>query len=157
MYIFVRSFFSRHTASMAMVAVGKRPRDGEVLCVAPATCSAVDVASPSDEHTLSLLAGRWPGRESEVRRLWSLLSNAAHSLPIFIHGPTATGKSSIVREVVRSLKMTFAIVDCLSGSAQTMYEGALNQLHHHQPCARSGSADIFVLWQRIHTLPSGPQ
>ena len=114
---------------MAMVAVGKRPRDGEVLCVAPAPCSAVDVPSPSDEHTLSLLANRWPGRESEVRRLWSLLSNAAHSLPIFIHGPTATGKSSIVREVVRSLKMTFAIVDCLSGSAQTMYLISAHRTH----------------------------
>ena len=153
---------------MAMVAVGKRPRDGEVLCVAPATCSAANVPSPSDEHTLSLLANRWPGRESEVRRLWSLLSNAAHSLPIFVHGPTATGKSSIVREVVRSLKMASAIVDCLSGSAQTMYEGALNQLHHHQPCARSGyptlppphpppppplSAEFFLLHQRIQDPP----
>ena len=57
------------------------------------------------------LTSRWPGRREQVGQLLGLLGAPHdHALPIFVHGPPVTGKSSIVRDVFTALGRPFAYV-----------------------------------------------
>lgn len=52
--------------------------------------------------------------------------------PLFVYGPAATGKTSIVREAVRVLKRPHAYVTCRSShSPRLLFESILNQLQGH--------------------------
>jgi len=62
-------------------------------------------------------------------------------VPLFVHGPSGSGKSAVLRAVVDHLKLRTAVVDCLScASPRLVYESALDQLHAHTPSAINGYA-----------------
>ena len=69
-----------------------------------------------------------------------LTPSAAHaqperSLPLFVYGPTGGGKSGVLSDVLASLDVPRAIVDCVAcATPRALYETCLNQLHEHQPC-----------------------
>ena len=55
------------------------------------------------------LCARWPGRREQINKLLGLLGEPHdHALPVFVHGPHVTGKSSIVRDVFTTLGRPFA-------------------------------------------------
>ena len=57
------------------------------------------------------------------------------SLPLFVYGPTGGGKSGVLSDVLASLDVPRAIVDCVAcATPRALYETCLNQLHDHRPC-----------------------
>ena len=73
------------------------------------------------------------------------------SPPLFIHGPSGTGKSGVTRGVLELLSLPCAIIDCMACcSPRLVFETALNQLHGHQPCAANG----YVGWSPCDSIAS---
>ena len=57
-------------------------------------------------------------------------------MPLFVYGPTGGGKSGVLSDVLASLDVPRAIVDCVAcATPRALYETCLNQLHDHRPCA----------------------
>lgn len=78
---------------------------------------------------------RWPEaffsvHRNEIEQLLNLLGRPCDLVPpVFVHGPTATGKTSVVCEAMRVLRLPHAYVSCRScHTSQLMYESILNQL-----------------------------
>jgi hypothetical protein len=80
--------------------------------------------------TLDFLAQILPGRRNEIEQLLNLLGRPCDPVPpVFVYGPTATGKTSVVCEAMRVLRRPHAYVSCRScHTSQLMYESILNQL-----------------------------
>ena len=56
-------------------------------------------------------------------------------MPLFVYGPTGGGKSGVLSDVLASLDVPRAIVDCVAcATPRALYETCLNQLHDHRPC-----------------------
>ncbi|KAF2097151.1 hypothetical protein NA57DRAFT_57751 [Rhizodiscina lignyota] len=65
------------------------------------------------DEILATLNDRYPCRELQIRSLAALYHQEISSPPtLVIHGPDATGKSSIVKDVLRVSALPHAIVDC---------------------------------------------
>ncbi|KAL3154180.1 hypothetical protein ABBQ32_013697 [Trebouxia sp. C0010 RCD-2024] len=62
--------------------------------------------------SLSVLSKRWLGRESQINRLITA-TGAAGTPPLLVYGPSSTGKTSIVRDVLRELQCATAYVNCV--------------------------------------------
>eukprot|EP00965_Chrysotila_dentata_P144351 4768545-Pleurochrysis_carterae.AAC.2 len=93
------------------------------------------------------ISARLPGRETQISSLLRLLQARLllqakeFTVPLFVHGPSGSGKSAVLRAVVDHLKLRTAVVDCLScASPRLVYESALDQLHAHTPSAINGYA-----------------
>ena len=70
---------------------------------------------------------------NEISELLNLLGRPDDPVPpLFVYGPAATGKTSIVREAMRVLKRPHAYVTCRSShSPRLLFESILNQLQGH--------------------------
>ena len=80
---------------------------------AAAAAAAAPPAPPprDDDDARQKLVRRWPERKGEIVQLLGLLGAPHdHAVPIFVHGPPVTGKSSIVRDVFTTTKRPFAYV-----------------------------------------------
>ena len=80
---------------------------------AAAAAAAAPLAPPprDDDDARQKLVRRWPERKGEIVQLLGLLGAPHdHAVPIFVHGPPVTGKSSIVRDVFTTTKRPFAYV-----------------------------------------------
>lgn len=69
---------------------------------------------PALPEELLLLTQRWPCRETQLRQLSSLIpaGNLPSPSTILVHGPHATGKSSIVSAYLDGHKRRYAVVKC---------------------------------------------
>lgn len=103
----------------------------------------------------------YPYRQTQIRQLWSLLSPALTSsntgarasrnipAPIFVSGPTATGKSSVVRDVVlrwqqmrppdAKYRVGTAYINCavVEGTIDDIVDDAYQQFAHDMKRRRS--------------------
>ena len=70
---------------------------------------------------------------NEINQLLNLLGRPCDPMPpVFVYGPAATGKTSIVREAFRVLRRPHAYVSCRSShTPRLMFESILNQLLGH--------------------------
>jgi origin recognition complex subunit 5 len=70
---------------------------------------------------------------NEINQLLNLLGRPCDPVPpVFVYGPAATGKTSIVREAIRVLRRPHAYVSCRSShTPRLMFESILNQLLGH--------------------------
>jgi len=87
----------------------------------------------SNESILHYMTQIFPGRRNEISELLNLLGRPDDPVPpLFVYGPAATGKTSIVREAVRVLNRPHAYVTCRSShSPRLLFESILNQLQGH--------------------------
>lgn len=96
---------------------------------------------PALPEELLLLTRQWPCRESQLRQLATLLPGSGIPSPstIVVHGPRATGKSSIVSAHLDSQRTRYAIIkcrECITGRHlleqtvaavhESIHEGVLN-------------------------------
>lgn len=70
---------------------------------------------------------------NEINQLLNLLGRPCDPVPpVFVYGPAATGKTSILREAMRVLRRPHAYVSCRSShTPRLMFESILNQLLGH--------------------------
>ncbi|KAL6073553.1 Origin recognition complex subunit 5 [Balamuthia mandrillaris] len=71
------------------------------------------------------------GREAEIKQLCSIFSRDKPTGPhfIFVHGPRGTGKTSVVKAVLQSKSIPFALVNCLScHTERLLFECCLAEL-----------------------------
>ena len=70
---------------------------------------------------------------NEINQLLNVLGRPCDPIPpVFVHGPAATGKTSIVREAMRVLRRPHAYASCRSShTPRLMFESILNQLLGH--------------------------
>uniref|UniRef100_A0A7I4F7I2 Orc1-like AAA ATPase domain-containing protein n=1 Tax=Physcomitrium patens TaxID=3218 RepID=A0A7I4F7I2_PHYPA len=87
----------------------------------------------SRTSTLDYMSQIFPGRRNEINQLLNLLGRPCDLIPpLFVYGPAATGKTSIVRETMRVLGRPHAYVSCRSShTPRLMFESMLNQLLGH--------------------------
>ena len=76
---------------------------------------------------------RWPGRKQEIKQLLGLLGAPHdHAMPIFVHGPPVTGKSSIVRDVFAALGRPFAYTSLVdSHGPRLLLDAIVEELAPH--------------------------
>ncbi|KAL3139926.1 hypothetical protein ABBQ38_004216 [Trebouxia sp. C0009 RCD-2024] len=93
--------------------------------------------------SLSVLSKRWLGRESQINRLTTAI-RAAGTPPLFVYGPSSTGKTSIVRDVLRELQCATAYVNCVECTrSRSLLQSVLSQLKGRKRKASEGySIDI---------------
>lgn len=79
------------------------------------------------------LCARWPGRREQINQLLGLLGEPHdHALPVFVHGPPVTGKSSIVRDVFTTLGRPFAYTSLVdSHTPRLLLDAILEELQPH--------------------------
>ena len=99
--------------------------------------------------SLPVLSKRWPGRESQIKRLITATGTAG-TPPLFVYGTSSTGKTSIVRlnknsvnglkkqalnglavarDVLRELKCATAYVNCVEWTLpRPLLQSILSQL-----------------------------
>lgn len=98
---------------------------------APASLTPTDL----DPHreAMDALCSRWPERRNEVKQLAGLLGAPYdHALPIFVHGPPVTGKSSIVRDVFRTLGRPCAYTSLVdSHGPRLLFDAVVEELAPH--------------------------
>ncbi|KAL0055795.1 hypothetical protein WJX82_004387 [Trebouxia sp. C0006] len=88
--------------------------------------------------SVSALTKRWPGREVQIQRLVSGVSTAGAPL-LFVYGPSSTGKTSVVRDVLRELQHTTAYVNCAEWTrARPLLQSILSQLKGKKRKAAEG-------------------
>jgi origin recognition complex subunit 5 len=103
------------------------------------------------------LTSRWPGRREQVGQLLGLLGAPHdHAVPIFVHGPPVTGKSSIVRDVFTALGRPFAYVSLVDAHGPRLLLDAIVEelrpwLKHptsHPPARCDRLADLVTTLRR---------
>ncbi|KAI8871179.1 hypothetical protein GQ42DRAFT_154704 [Ramicandelaber brevisporus] len=104
------------------------------------------------------LLTQFPGREVQISQLGGLLSCSPTVRAVYIHGPTATGKSSVVRAVLNSISHSpsqvawINAVEC-AGAARIIYERALSTwLSEHSTAASSSSSSASPLLSKCDSL-----
>ena len=77
---------------------------------------------------LAALQAQWVGREEEVARLAALLGAPGAVLPpVLVTGQASTGKTAVVRAVLRALGVRHAYVNAVeTASARQLFEEVLN-------------------------------
>ena len=84
-------------------------------------------------------ASAWPGREAQIEQLMGLLEDPDLGTPVFVHGPAATGKTGVLKFVLKRLRIRHALVDCLAHSTpRLLFEEALDQFYSHRPRMTNG-------------------
>lgn len=103
-------------------------------------------SSSSKVSALDYMTRNFPGRSNEIKQLLYLLEQPSDSAPpVFVYGPSATGKTSVVREAMRVLRRPHAYVSCRSShTPRLMFESILNQLVDH---VRSASVNFGSAWK----------
>ena len=83
-----------------------------------------------DEELLRELYTRWPGRRRAIEALINALGDARDDHPpMYVHGPPVTGKTRIVRDVLRASGRTHAYVSCATdNSPKLLYEAVVEEL-----------------------------
>jgi origin recognition complex subunit 5 len=72
------------------------------------------------------LCARWPGRREQISQLLGLIGEPYDSaMPVFVHGPPVTGKSSIVRDVLGTLGRPFAYTSLVDSHGPRLLLDAL--------------------------------
>jgi origin recognition complex subunit 5 len=76
------------------------------------------------------ISEKFPGREIQINLLVSLVSDKhAITPPLFLYGPSATGKTSILHTLLSHFDLSHAFVDCsVIYSRALLFEQVLNQL-----------------------------
>ena len=73
-----------------------------------------------------LLCARWPGRREQISQLLGLIGEPHdHAMPMFVHGPPVTGKTSIVRDVLGTLGRPFAYTSLVDSHGPRLLLDAL--------------------------------
>jgi origin recognition complex subunit 5 len=63
--------------------------------------------------------------------------------PIFVSGQTSAGKTTLVKDLMKSLKLPHAFVDFIEcGTQRQIFDAVLNQLNNHEPCAGNNYKDF---------------
>ncbi|XP_055603480.1 origin recognition complex subunit 5 [Uranotaenia lowii] len=91
---------------------------------------------------------RYPCRESVVRRLYQLYGDGDPFPPaVYFYGHTSTGKSAILREFLARLPDTkYALLNAIECyTNKILFEGILNRLVGHVPCASNGYASMATV------------
>lgn len=84
------------------------------------------------------LLKRWPGRAEQVQGLLKV-AGAAGSPSLFIYGPSSTGKTSLVRDVLRELQLAHAYVNCVEWTKpRPLLQSVLSQLKGRKRKASEG-------------------
>ena len=78
------------------------------------------------------LAGKWVGREEETARLMALLGAPGVAVPpILVTGHAATGKTLVVRGVLKELGLKHAYINAVeTATPRQLFEEVLNQVRH---------------------------
>ena len=86
--------------------------------------------APDDETLLRELYTRWPGRRRPIEALVNALGDARDDHPpMYVHGPPVTGKTSIVRDVLRASGRAHAYASCATEhSPKLLYEAVVEEL-----------------------------
>ncbi|KAJ7538210.1 hypothetical protein O6H91_11G038400 [Diphasiastrum complanatum] len=86
------------------------------------------------EELQEVLMEEFPGRASEIGKLLRILGQPWDVLPpVFVYGGPATGKTSVVVEVLKQLRRPFAYASCRScHSPRILFESIVNQLTDHE-------------------------
>ncbi len=86
--------------------------------------------APDDETLLRELYTRWPGRRRSIEALVNALGDARDDHPpMYVHGPPVTGKTSIVRDVLRASGRAHAYASCATEhSPKLLYEAVVEEL-----------------------------
>eukprot|EP00953_Heterococcus_sp_UTEX-ZZ885_P010830 6304-Heterococcus_DN1.PRE.1 len=76
------------------------------------------------------LNARWPCREQQIEALAETIGSVyEHCSPIVVHGPSGTGKTSIVRDVMEESGCPYTFIDCKRLQSQRMLlQAILEQL-----------------------------
>jgi hypothetical protein len=76
------------------------------------------------------LNARWPCREQQIEALAETIGSIyEHCSPIVVHGPSGTGKTSIVRDVMEESGCPYTFIDCKRLQSQRMLlQAILEQL-----------------------------
>ncbi|CAI9578028.1 unnamed protein product, partial [Staurois parvus] len=75
-------------------------------------------------------------REPQLSTLLAIFGERPHlSFPsIFIYGHTGTGKTYVVKTVMSTLELPYAVVNCVECfTSRLLFEQILNQLYNHRP------------------------
>ncbi|XP_013394402.1 origin recognition complex subunit 5 [Lingula anatina] len=76
-----------------------------------------------------------PGRKGQIDLLLSLCSPPQPYPAVFVYGVTATGKSLVVNQTMKIMKLPHVLVNCVECySAKLLYEEILNALLGDGPC-----------------------
>ena len=86
-----------------------------------------------DVDVKELLCVRWPGRREQISQLLGLIGEPHdHAMPMFVHGPPVTGKTSIVRDVLGTLGRPFAYTSLVdSHSPRLLLDALVEELAPH--------------------------
>lgn len=91
---------------------------------------------PYQEKNLKELEKHIVCRDSQLSTLLAIFGERPHlSFPsIFIYGHTGSGKTYIVKSVLSTLELPYAIVNCVECfTLRLLFEQILNQLYNHRP------------------------
>ncbi|CAM6034599.1 unnamed protein product [Sphagnum compactum] len=105
----------------------------------------------SQARILKYMTELFPGRTSEIGELLSILGEACDCIPpLLLYGAAATGKTSIVCEIMRVLGRPHAYASCHScHNPRLLFESILNQLVGHIRSAANNYASV----RRCERLP----
>ncbi|KAJ2397117.1 hypothetical protein GGI23_003656 [Coemansia sp. RSA 2559] len=90
-------------------------------------------------ETISNLAALFPGRDDQIDQLLALLGQPSDPTPqgIFVYGPAATGKTSVVRDIFASYDPEghhYALINCIECfTPRLLFERTLNAWAGHKP------------------------
>ncbi|KJE98191.1 origin recognition complex [Capsaspora owczarzaki ATCC 30864] len=134
---------------------------------AAATPTATTTATPTaTTSTMAAAVLRLPGRAAEIAAYGALLGQRESTVPaIFVYGHTATGKTLVVKSVLRHHNVRHAYVSCVDKyTLRLLFEAVLDQLFGHVPSQADGftsrvrcdnlSDFVSLLVEAIDTVPA---
>lgn len=80
---------------------------------APTATGAVHAAAQSAPDTLQKLQTQWPGRETQLTKIWEYLCARTARRPLLIHGGPATGKTSLVKSILLAKRQPHAYINAV--------------------------------------------
>jgi origin recognition complex subunit 5 len=139
-------------ATMAAETATLRPMDIDYdRCAGPsddADDPACDALAGDEETFIRDLCASWPGRKGPIESLVRALGDARDDHPpMYVHGPPVTGKTSIVRDVMRRSGRPHAYVSCVTEhSPKLLYEAVVEELEwfmrEHSAALRDAAPDV---------------
>lgn len=111
------------------------------------------------QECVAAVKARYPGRESQIDQLAARLTRGkSRGGPLFIYGPSSTGKTAVVRDLITALGLPNAYADCTEAThTKPLLCSLLHQLRGSKRRREDGfatSARCSSLAEFLHELPA---
>eukprot|EP00899_Mesostigma_viride_P025612 jgi/Mesvir1/6235/Mv00913-RA.1 len=112
---------------------------GDAILANDSTQEAI-AANNSKQEAIATCISRWPCREKQISLLLRMLATGTDATaPLLLHGPPGTGKTGVLRDVLRCSGVRHVYVSATSSpSPRSLFEAVVGQLLAYPRAAEEG-------------------